>query len=298
MRQEKERTYRIMNFKKQALAAGITLSLLMGAPMTMNATEAAAAVQTVASRAAFQKDVADIQAAAQRNIIYVMDMTTKEGHSTYEGMISYEKAPTFHAKGSVKLNVEKDGQTEQTFMPYYFKETRDGLVFYRNYSGNTWEKSVNKDGDMKTLLDGTTEKGILENVAQKAKNVESFVSTDGMHIYMVTLDGDAILDAMPEVDDGINAYVTLANMVLQNADDVQVKVTYDPTRHEIKGIESDLSQTVQSLAPSLAENPLTKQFAELAKDARMIVALSSLPSDIMGDISVPKDIEKSAKEVK
>ena len=117
-----------MNFKKHALTAGITLSLLMGAPMMMNATEAAAAVQTVDSRAAFQKDVASIQTAEQRNIIYVMDMTTKEGHSTYEGMISYEKSPAFHAKGSVKLTVEKDSKSEQTFMPYYFKETTDRLA--------------------------------------------------------------------------------------------------------------------------------------------------------------------------
>ena len=288
-----------MNFKKHALTAGITLSLLMGAPMMMNATEAAAAVQTVDSRAAFQKDVASIQTAEQRNIIYVMVMTTKEGHSTYEGMISYEKSPAFHAKGSVKLTVEKDSKSEQTFMPYYFKETKDGLAFYRNYSGNTWEKSVNKDGNMETLLDGTTEKGILEAIAEKAKSIESFDTTDGTHAYMVTLDGAAILDFLPAFQDNdVNSYVSLATAALKNADDVRVKITYDPVRHEVKGIESDLSQLMQSLAPALEKNPMTKDFAELAKDARMVVGLGSMPSDIMGDISVPKDIEKSAKEVK
>ena len=116
---------------------------------------------------------------------------------------------------------------------------------------------------------------------------------------MVTMDGASILNLMPDLSQGgVNPYVILANTVLQDAGDVNVKVSYDTKRHEVRGIESDLSPALQRVAPRLAKTPLMSDFGKMLKDGKMVVAFGSMPSDIMGDISVPQDVVSSAKEAK
>ena len=287
-----------MNITKHALAAGITLSLLMGAPVWQSGAEAAVVTTQADGRAAFQHDISEIQAVDQRNIIYYMDLTTAEGHSVYEGMISYVSDPVFHAKGSLKSTMEERDKTTQAFLPYYFQEMDDGMVFYRQENGE-WEKSTQKDGDLLTLLDGTTEKDLLQNVAHEAKGVKQLAQDGDINVYMVTMDGASILNLMPDLSQGgVNPYVILANTVLQDAGDVNVKVSYDTKRHEVRGIESDLSPALQRVAPRLAKTPLMSDFGKMLKDGKMVVALGSMPSDIMGDISVPQDVVSSAKEAK